>query len=130
MHQSQITTNGLRVAWRGKDRWLSDGGARGAGRLVARITREGVAFLYQYFGPGGRKRFFPLGPYDAQGVRGLSLPRARDRTAELAVLYRGGIIDLHAHFERQRAEEERARKAEQDAARRAQEEAQRGTLRQ
>ncbi|MGH8291552.1 MAG: tyrosine-type recombinase/integrase [Steroidobacteraceae bacterium] len=126
----KLTTNALRASWPGKDRWLSDGGPRGAGRLVARITREDVAFYYQYFAAGGRKRFLVLGCYDTQGVRGLSLPKARDRAAELSALYRSGATDLHAHFERERAAEERARRAEDEAARRAQEEAQRSTLRQ
>jgi integrase len=47
----------------------SNGGPRGGGRLVARITRDGVALLFQYFAPDGRKRFFPLGPYDATYLR-------------------------------------------------------------
>jgi integrase len=126
----QLTTNGLRTAWRGKDQWLSDGGARGGGRLIARITRDGVALLFQYFAPEGRKRFFPLGPYDSNGTRGLSLPKARDRAAELSALYRSGTMDLHEHFQRERDAEERARKAAEDAARRAQEAAQRSTLKQ
>jgi integrase len=126
---AQITTNALRVAWRGRDRWLSDGGARGAGRLYARLAREGVTFYYQYFGPKGR-RFLPLASYDAQGVRGRTLPQARDEAAELSELYRKGITDLHAHFERERSRELEAREAEQKAKRLAQEHAQRSTLRQ
>jgi integrase len=126
----QLTTNGLRAAWRGKDQWISDGGARGGGRLVARVTRDGVALLFQYFAPDGRKRFFPLGPYDANGTRGLSLPKARDRAAELSSLYRSGTMDLHGHFQREHEAQERVRKAAEDAARRAQEAAQRSTLKQ
>jgi integrase len=127
---AQITTNSLRAPWRGKDRWISDGGARGGGRLVARVTRDGAQMLFQYFGPDGRKRFFPLGPYDGNGTRGLSLPKARDRAAELSALYRGGTMDLHGHFQRERDAEERDRKAAEDATRQAQEAAQRSTLRQ
>jgi integrase len=130
---AQITTNALRAKWRGKDEWLSDGGPRGAGRLVARLTESGPQFLFQYFLPNaGRevKRFLPVGPYDAEGTRGLSLPKARDRAAELSALYRAGTTDLHAHFQRQREAEERGRRATEEAARRAKEDAQRGTLRQ
>src|ERR1700719_2977386 len=127
---AQLTTNALRAQWRGKDRWISDGGARGGGRLVARITRDGVSMLFQYFAPDARKRFLPLGPYDAAGARGLSLPKARDRAAELSALYRGGIMDLHGHFQREREEGERARKAAEEAARHSLEAAQRSTLRQ
>src|SRR5208283_884960 len=104
-----ITSNQLRAKWNGRDRWLSDGGARNMGRLVARLRREGVTFVYQYFGPEGAKKLFLLGSYDPEGVRGLSLPVARDRAAELTALYRNGILDLHAHFERQRAQEEARR---------------------
>lgn len=127
---AQLTTNTLRATWRGKDRWISDGGARGGGRLVARVTRDGVALLFQYFAPDGRKRFFPLGPYDANGARGLSLPKARDRAAELSALYRAGSMDIHAHFQREHEAADRARKSEEDAAKRAHEAAQRSTLRQ
>jgi integrase len=95
---------------------------------VARLARQSVTFYYQYFTAERRKRFLVLGHYDGQGVRGLSLPRARDRVAELSALYRGGVTDLHVHFERERAAAERARRAEEEAARRAQEEAQRATL--
>jgi predicted ribosome quality control (RQC) complex YloA/Tae2 family protein len=53
---------------------------------------------------------------------------ARDRAAELTALYRTGVIDLHGHFERQRADQERARKSQEEAQQRAQEEAQHATL--
>lgn len=123
-----ITANELRAKWSGKDRWLSDGGPRNSGRLVARIRRQGVAFGYQYFAPGGRKRLFPLGPYDQAGVRGLSLSTARDRAAELTALHRSGVLDLHAHFERKHADRERAWKSREEARQRVQEEAQRAAL--
>ncbi|MHB8478011.1 MAG: tyrosine-type recombinase/integrase [Steroidobacteraceae bacterium] len=84
--------------------------------------------MYQYFGPEGAKKLFLLGSYDPEGVRGLSLPVARDRAAELTALYRTGVLDLHGHFERQRADQERARKSREEAQQRAQEEAQHATL--
>lgn len=128
---AQITTTMLRGRWQGSDRWLSDGGARGAGRLTARLTRDGVLLYFQYFLPGtGKVQRVPLGPYDEAGTRGLSLVQARDKAAELAALYRGGAHDLNAHLEREREAAERARKAEEEAARRAQEDAQRSTLKQ
>jgi integrase len=123
-----ITANQLRAKWNGRDRWLSDGGARNMGRLVARLRREGVTFVYQYFGPEGAKKLFLLGSYDPEGVRGLSLPVARDRAAELTALYRTGVLDLHGHFERQRADQEHERKSQEEAQQRAQEEAQHATL--
>jgi integrase len=130
---NNLTVNGLRAKWDGKDVWRSDGGARGAGRLVARIMQDGVAFYFQYFVPNQDKevkRSFPLGEYDETGRRGLSLTQARDRAAKLAQLYRDGVTDLHTHFERLRESEGRARVAEQEAARRAAEDAKHGTLRQ
>ena len=44
-----IAAKQLRAKWNGRDRWFSDGGARNMGRLVARLRREGVTFVYQYF---------------------------------------------------------------------------------
>lgn len=128
---NNLTVLGLRARWGGKDVWRSDGGARGAGRLVARIMEDGVTFYFQYFVPGqGKevKRSLPLGEYDETGRRGLSLSQARDRAASLARLYRDGVTDLHGHFERQREAAERSRKAEEEAVLRAAEDAQRGSL--
>ncbi len=128
-----LTTTALRTKWHDRDRWLSDGGQRGGGRLVARIAKDGVAFLFQYFVRDGhkeRKRYLPLGPFDQNGVRGLSLPMARDKAAELSRLYRSGITDLHAHCAQQRASQEQARREAEEKARRAVESAQRSSLRQ
>lgn len=135
-----ITTTALRGRWRGSDRWLSDGGSRGAGRLTVRITRDGVLLYYQYFLPGaarnrkgkptGKLQRVPLGAYDEEGKRGLSLPAARDRAGQLAALYRSGVRDLNGHLEREREAAERTRRAEKEAVRRAEEDRQRGSLRQ
>jgi len=124
-----LTTTALRGRWHGSDRWLSDGGARGAGRLTARLTRDGVLLYYQYFCDGKLERV-PLGPYDETGQRGLSLVKARTRAADLAAIYRGGITDLKGHLERERAAAERQHQAAEEAARQAREAAQRSTLKQ
>ncbi len=131
-----LTTNGLRAKWPGKDVWLSDPGVRGGGRLLARITRTGVFFYFQYFSSDGRRRPFPIGPFDIHGEQGLSLAAARDRTTELSKLYRSGVTDIHAHFEEQRllieqqqAQALLARQAEQDAAAQAVTDAARCSLR-
>jgi hypothetical protein len=55
---NNLTVDGLRAKWSGKDLWRSDGGARGSGRLVARIMQDGVAFCFQYFVPN-RGQGFP-----------------------------------------------------------------------
>ena len=125
---AQITTLALKAPWRGKERWLSDGGGWGAGRLMARIRQDSIGFHYRYYAPDGRKRFLPLGLYDPSGERGLTLPLARDRAAELSALYRSGVHDLHGHFERQREAQEQAHQAAREAQAREAAEAQQGTL--
>jgi len=97
---------------------------------MARILQDSIGFHYRYYAPDGRKRFLPLGPYDASGERGLTLPTARDRAAELAALYRSGVQDLHGHFERLREADEQARDAAREAQARAAAEARHGTLKQ
>jgi len=124
-----ITAAALRGKWRGVDRWLSDGGSRGAGRLVAKIAQGGATFYYAYFDSAGKRRFLQIGPFDSGNKRGVTLQAARDRAGELAAMYRNGTQDLHLHFERQREAEERAHRAAEEARRRAVELAQRGTLR-
>lgn len=126
---SRITTTALRARGQGTQRWLSDGGSRGAGRLAARIKGGGV-YLYFQYSCGSECRRMPLGPYDESGVNGLSLIQARDRAAELSALYRSGVTDLHAHLERERQAAETARQAAEEAARREQEAALRSTLKQ
>lgn len=122
---NEITDRALQAQRRGKAGWLSDGGSRGAGRLQAIEGR----FYFSYFNPEGKRRFWPIAPYDSSGARGMTLRQARDRAAELSALYRNGAPDLHAHFERQQEAEERAHRAAQEAARQAEQQAQRSTLR-
>lgn len=127
---ASITVTALRARWRGADRWLSDGGGRGGGRLVARITRDGPLLYFQYFNDGKRK-WWPLGPYREEGLpAGMNLVEARNKAAELATMYRNGITDLHAHFAREKEAQERARREAEEARQRELEAAQRGTLKQ
>jgi integrase len=121
----------LRAKWRGAERWESDGGARGHGRLYAVLRgREGWQFSFQYKNAKGERRFYPIGPYDAEGNRGLSLTAARDRAAELSRLYRDGVQNLHEHYEAIAAAEERTRRQAEETAQREQQEAEQGSLRQ
>ena len=76
------------------DRWLSDGGSRGAGRLVAKIGQAGAIFYFVYFDAGDKRRFLPIGPFDVGGKRGVTLQRARDRAAELSAMYRNGFVGV------------------------------------
>lgn len=127
---NEITNAALGTRWRGADRWLSDGGSRGAGRLVAKMSEAGPMLYFAYFDPDNRRRFLQIGPYDSSGKRGVTLQAARDRAAALSSLYRSGVVNLHEHFERQRDAEERAHRAARETARRALQDAGRSTLRQ
>jgi integrase len=97
-----LTVVTLQAKWT-RDKWLSDGGPRGFGRLLARKIATGVWF---YFGHKhqGKDRRYPLGAFDASGRRGLTLLQARDRVAELSRVYRSGITDIHGHEEREQAQ--------------------------
>lgn len=125
----QLTVTALRSRWPGFDRWISDGGARGGGRLLARVMRDGVHWYFLYFCNGAKRRL-ALGPYDEKGDRGLSLLQARARASDLAALYRSGVTDLHEHLDLEREAADRAQRAAAEAARVAAADAQRGTLKQ
>jgi integrase len=125
-----ISNTALSAKWQGKPGWLTDGGTRGAGRLVARLRgAEGWQFFFQYFKAEDKRLYLPIGPYDSSGKRGVSLQAARDRAAALSTLYRNGTVNLHEHFERQHEAKERAHRAAQEAAQREQEQAKASTLR-
>ncbi|MBU1350667.1 MAG: Arm DNA-binding domain-containing protein [Gammaproteobacteria bacterium] len=83
------------------DHWISDGGARGSGRLYLRVQANGrKSFFYRYAGPSGKRGAIPLGEYTQRGGRaGLTLNQARDKASELSRLYLDGIRDLHGYIE-------------------------------
>jgi hypothetical protein len=125
-----MTVKELNTKWCGHDEYLSDGGARNEGRLMARKRPGSTSFLYRYFNDAKKRCWLPLGRYDEKGIRGLSLPQAREAAAKFSALYVSGIHDLHGYVRDQRAKEETARKADEEARRRARESAERGTLEQ
>ena len=125
MTARKMTPAGLR--WSGLDKWVSDGGQRGEGRLVARITADGTAFYFRHR-HDGRNSALPLGTFSADGSAGLTLRQARDRAAELTGLLRAGVADLHEHLRREQETREAEARAAEAAARRAAEDAKRGTL--
>ena len=127
MSVRNLTTAALRFG--GEERWLSDGGARGAGRLVARVAAEGTSFYFRYRADG-QNRALALGDYHQTGDGGLSLRQARDRAAELTALLRDGVTDLHAHLRREHEAREAEAQAAEEVVRRAAEDAKRGTLEQ
>lgn len=102
------------------DIWLVDGGARGAGRLVGRVTPSGKRLLYyRYTGSTGTQVRLPIGPYDARGdgAATFTVQQARDRAREWSALYRSGVKDLREHFEQQaRARQEEIEQAERERA--------------
>lgn len=104
-----------------KDIWLVDGGARGSGRLVGRITSHGGRFFYYRYTNSEQKRDrLLIGPFESKGdgQSGFTVQQARDRAREWSVLHRSGVKNLREHFIQL---EEEQQKAQQHA--RAQEEA-------
>src|SRR3989344_1371135 len=84
------------------DHWISDGGARGSGRLYLRVQANGrKSFFYRYAGPSGKRGAIPLGEYTQRGGRaGLTLNQARDKASELSRLYLDGIRDRRSSIGR------------------------------
>jgi integrase len=115
----------------GKDEWLSDGGAKGAGRLYLRVQPSGrKSFYFRYTGPAGERQSLPLGEYSQKGGRaGLTLTEARDKAGDLAKLHQGGIKDLRGHLEAEQKAREREQREIEERERLAIEDAKRGTLR-
>ena len=125
-----ITDPALRKAkWSGTDRWLTDRGSRGGGRLRAKITQDEVLFYFAYYLEGDR-RHWPMGPYASKGDHGgITLAEARDKAGEHSRLYRSGVRDLHAHYERERREEDAHHKAADAERQREEQLAKSGSLR-
>ena len=115
------------LRWSGTDCWKSDGGARGEGRLAARIQEHRVLLYFRYRADGQNKAV-PIGTFSATGNGGLTLKEARAKCRPLADLLRAGTTDLHAHLRREQEVRDRAAREAEEAARRAAEEAKRGTL--
>jgi integrase len=105
-----------RARWEGTDRWLSDGGSRGIGRLVAKVSQAGIGFYFAYFNAARQRRFLSLGKYDAAGQRGITLKDARDRAAARSRQYRDGDTELHERIEHDKQVEIMARRAARAAA--------------
>lgn len=72
-----LTEAVLARPWDGRDRWLSDGGGRGGGRLIAKSARNGVVFYFVWFDAKGRRRFRRIGRHAADGAA----PAGRDTVA-------------------------------------------------
>ena len=115
-----------------RDTWLIEDGARGAGRLVGRITPTGArSFYFRYSASNGDRVRLLIGSYDPRGdgQAAFTVQQARDKARELSALYRSGVTDLREHFaqadadrlqaldlERRRVEAERRAIAEAEQA--------------
>lgn len=105
-----LTTRKLDTLKRGK--WVSDGGPRGGGTLVARKLASGATvFYFRYTVASGRRDVIPLGEY---GGHALSLDAARDAAGKLSVRYRNGECDLRASLRAARDEVEVQAKAKRE----------------
>lgn len=97
-----------------KDKWHTEDGPRGHGRMTARISKSGERFFYfRYTASDGSRVTLPLGAYDPQAKSGMSLAQARTRCGELSRLYQSGITDLRDHLEAERELQKAQRIAEQ-----------------
>ncbi len=111
------------------DKWLTDAGMRGEGKLLVRVSSDGGKRFYYRRPVGfGSRAPVPLAPYDSAGNAGYTLRQARDKVADFEQLRRAINADPIAHLaaetERKQREEVLAREAQQQEA----EEAKRGTF--
>lgn len=100
------------------DKWLADGGERGAGRLVLRIKPAGSkTFYYRYTTPEGRRAHYPIGPYDphGDGKASFTLAQARNRRNELIAVHNTSGGDVHAYIDAKTRQEARERREQAEA---------------
>jgi hypothetical protein len=86
------------------DAWLIEGGARGEGRLVGRITPAGArSFYFRYTGSSGDRVRLLIGSYDPRGdgKAAFTVQQARDKARDLSALYRTGVRDLREHLQQE-----------------------------
>ncbi|MDP1649659.1 MAG: integrase family protein [Rubrivivax sp.] len=125
----QIEAAATKAKATGKDEWLTDPAARGAGRLGVRCRPSGArSVVYRFTKSDGTRDALVLGNYDPTGVRGLDLTEARDKAGELQRLHRSGITDLREHFAAMEQADKARTEAEREAAATAQARAERGSL--
>ena len=95
--------------------WLSDGGPRGAGTLVARKLAGGsVLFYFRYTLPSGARDPLAMGEWAGTGGP-LSLEDAREHANRLSARYRAGARDLRAVLDAEAREARREREATERA---------------
>lgn len=95
--------------------WLADKGRRNAGTLRAKGGTQGARFYFRYRDPAGAYVDLPVGAFDNDGHRGMTLAEAQDRAGELSRRYRAGETDLRGAL----GMEQRQREAEIEHSKRA-----------
>lgn len=104
--------------------------ARGIGRLRVRARPTGQClFYFRYVDPLGKQDTLPIGVYDVDGRRGLTLRKAREKAGHLSRLYQDGRRDLRAYIEHIEAAERAERELAARARAQAEEHSKAGTLR-
>ncbi|MBH1833093.1 integrase family protein [Stenotrophomonas maltophilia] len=84
--------------------WLSDGGARGAGTLLARRTATTTLFYFRYVDGSGKRDTLPIGD-----LASMTLAQARQRALELSARYRAGERDIRSILDHEQAQNRRQR---------------------
>ena len=112
MAETIISDRAMKRAPGERDQWLIEAGARGAGRLVGRITPAGERrFYYRYTDSRGNRVRLLIGAYDPRGdgSAAFTVKQARGRAMEWQALHGAGARDLREHFAREQDDVERAR---------------------
>ena len=87
--------------------WLYDGGAKGAGQLIAKVSGTGARFYFDYRDSKGNRDRMPLSPYSEKEQKGkLTLKQARKRAGELSAVYQNTTKDVRQHENQKRIEHE------------------------
>ena len=112
MAETIISDKAMQAAPGERDRWLIEAGARGAGRLIGRITPSGERrFYYRYTDSRGDRVRLLIGSYDARGNGDatFTVKQARNRALEWQALHSAGTRDLREHFAAAHADAEQAK---------------------
>ncbi len=119
MSETIISDRAMQAAPQARDRWLIEPGARGAGRLVGRITPAGERrFYYRYTDSRGNRVRLLIGAYDPRGDNSatFTVKQARGRATEWQAVHSAGARDLREHFAREHADAEQAKEDARRAA--------------
>jgi integrase len=87
-----------------RDRWLSDAiGERNAGRLLLRVSPQGVKrFYFRYSVPGRDRMVIPLDVFTPKAKPGaMTLAEARQKAADYRDIHKNESRDVRAYLQRQ-----------------------------